>query len=94
MNFDDDLPAFLADFGVAASITPGINKQVIFNKPDAGIFGEMQVTHDFSIRYITTDFTSLHDGVAIVVDGGNYKIKGEPLVLTDGRFSLATLRTA
>ncbi len=93
MTFDDDLPIFLADFGVDAT-TAGmpLAKKVIFNKPDAVIFDEMQVGNDFTIRYLTADFTGLHDGIAIVVDGSNFKIRGEPLLISDGKFSLASLK--
>ena len=91
MNFDDDLPVFLADFGVDATVA-SVTHQVIFNKPDAVVFDDMQTSHDFTIRYMTVDFPNLHDGTAITVEGGSFKIRGEPLLLADGKFSLASLR--
>jgi hypothetical protein len=92
MNFDDDLPVFMADFGVDA-ITAGMTmaKKVIFNKPDEVIFDGMQTSADFTIRYLTSEFTAMHDKTAITVDGSNYKIRGEPLLIADGKFSLASL---
>jgi hypothetical protein len=91
MNFDDDLPVFLADFGVDATVGSATHK-VIFNKPDVVLFEDMQAGNNFTVRYLTIDFPSLHDGTAIVVAGSNFKINGEPLLLADGKFSLASLR--
>lgn len=91
MQFDNDLPVFLADFGVDATAS-GSTHKVIFNKPDASLFEDMQASADFTIRYLMSDFPSLHDGTAITVDGGTYKIRGEPLKVGDGKFALASLR--
>lgn len=91
MNFDDDLPVFLADFGVDATVAAATHK-VIFNKPDAVLFEDMQAGNNFTIRYLTADFPGLHDGAAIVVAGSSFKINGEPLLVSDGKFSLASLR--
>lgn len=90
MNFDDDLPVFLADFGVDATVA-AVTHKVIFNKPDAVIFDGMQSSNDFTIRYLTSDFPAMHDKTAITVNGTAYKIRGEPLLITDGKFSLASL---
>lgn len=91
MNFDDDLPVFLADFGVTA-MALGETHNVIFNKPDAVIFDDMQASADFSMRYLTSEFANLHDGTTIVVEGSTYKVRGEPLKVADGKFSMASLR--
>ena len=91
MTFDDDLPIFLADFGVNATVL-GVTHQVIFNKPDTLLFDDMQATADYTIRYLSADFPTLRDGTAIIVDGNAFKIRGEPLQVSDGRFSMASLR--
>lgn len=91
MRFDDDLPVFLADFGVIATVS-GLSNKVLFNKPDSSIFNEGQVTGDYQIRYITNQFPDLHDGVVIMVNGLNYRVKGEPVANSDGSFSMAGLK--
>lgn len=92
MNFDNDLPIFLADYGIEATAL-GVTHLVIFNNPDAVILDDQQVSGDATIRYITSEFPNLFDGIAIHIEGeGDYKIRGEPLKLGDGKHSLASLR--
>lgn len=91
MTFDDDLPIFLADFGVNAT-AGGITRKVLFNKPDATMFEDAQVTGDYQIRYLKSEFPDLHHGTAIEVDGASYHIKGEPMALGDGRFMQAGIK--
>lgn len=91
MNFDDDLPVFLADFGVLATVG-SVTHKVLFNKPDATIFDGGQVTSDYQMRYVASDFPALHNGQAITVDGVNYHIKGEPMAMSDGKFKQADLK--
>ena len=91
MDFDGDLPIFLADFGVDATVS-GSTRKVLFNKPDATVFTDAQVVGDFQMRYLKSDFPALHHGTVIVVDGGSYTINGEPMALGDGKFMQADLK--
>jgi len=91
MDFEEDLTAFFADFSVVATVD-GVSRKVILDKPDVGLFDDAQVSHDFNIRYITSDFPNLHDGKAIVVNSTAYTIRGKPMLQSDGHISVANLR--
>lgn len=93
MAFEEDLTVFTSDFGEPATVA-GVTHNVIMNKPDAMLYGESQVGHDFVMCYITTDFLDLVNNVAVTVSGVSYKINGAPRRLADGKFSEADLKKA
>jgi hypothetical protein len=89
----EDLTVFTADFGVNATVN-GLTHKVLIDKPDIDLYAEMQVSHDFNMRYITNDFPTLRDGITVDVDGVSYRINGAPMRLDDGAFSRVGLRKA
>lgn len=97
-GFDDDLHTFVSDFAVTARLG-ALEGKVLLNKPDIAIFDQQQVTGDYNIRYLVDDFPDLKADAQISIEERpgsnvwtNYKIKGKPMAITDGRFYQAELK--
>lgn len=88
--FAEDLSAFIADFGVTATFG-ALTAQVILDMPDQSILGDLQLTTDYSMTFVSTDLSGLKHGSAITVDGAAYTVR-EVSRLDDGRFLKAALK--
>lgn len=90
MALNDDLDAFLSDFGVVA-IFGAAQAQVILDMPDQSILGDMQLSTEYAITYAAADLAGLKHGSAITVDGAAYTVR-EVARLDDGRMMRAVLK--
>lgn len=92
MAFIEDLGVFLSDFGVCASTASGSKGQVLLDEPDAEIFDGAQVKGEKVITYIVADFPDLKPDQKITIDNAEWRIRGEPVRIEDGRFAKAGLK--
>lgn len=87
--FAENLPAFLADFGVAA-IYGGVTKKVLFDQPGHDILSGRVQSDQYEITYIESDMPKLLFGAQISIAGVAYTLLSTNKI-DDGMFSRAIL---
>lgn len=89
MALDENLDAFLADFGVV--VVKGATTTVgVLDMPSEVIAGGMVITTDYALTYKTSALPGLAYGDALTVDGQAYTVR-ESRAQDDGKFSIAYL---
>lgn len=87
--FAENLPAFLADFGVAA-VHGGVTKTVLFDQPGQEILSGHVQSDQYEITYIEADMPGLLFGAQLSIGGVAYTLLSTNRI-DDGAFSRAIL---
>lgn len=96
MDFDDDLDAFLADFGVPVAIDGDpVERMAIVDQPDIDALGARAQGTDYQLTGRADAFGGLREGHRIVVQAGrcagSYVLRDLPAKIDDGAFVLVWL---
>ncbi|MDR3414213.1 MAG: hypothetical protein P4L87_25175 [Formivibrio sp.] len=86
--FCEDMAAFFAD-GVVATFN-GVDANVWLNMPDHSVLGDMQISSEYAIEFVTGALPGIAHGRSITVDGIAYTVR-EVTKIDDGATSVATL---
>tara|TARA_Y100001951_G_scaffold24626_2_gene18988 strand:- start:1472 stop:1750 length:279 start_codon:yes stop_codon:yes gene_type:complete len=84
MAINDDLSAYLSDFGVSCT-SGSTTASGILDQPSQVLAGDMVLTTDYLLTAKASDFGSLLSGDAITVDSQNYEVR-ETRLQDDGSF--------
>tara|TARA_B100000965_G_C19502808_1_gene718241 strand:- start:147 stop:425 length:279 start_codon:yes stop_codon:yes gene_type:complete len=84
MAINDDLSAYLADFGVSCT-SGGTTATAILDQPSEVLAGDMVLSTDYLLTAKASDFGSLLSGDTITVNSQNYEVR-ETRLQDDGSF--------
>lgn len=98
MAMNEDLTVFFhsGEFAVHAHFQAPVtghthNAKVILDSPTEEIFGGESNSDEYTMTYIPAELPGLRKGNSIRVDNVDYRVRGEPKMISDGRLKTAVL---
>lgn len=98
MAMNEDLTVFFhtGEFAVHAHFHAPVsghthNAKVILDTPTEEIFGGDSSSDEYTMTYVASELPGLRKGNAIRVNNVDYRVRGEPKMISDGRLNTAVL---
>lgn len=88
--FTENTAAFLADFGLSATVG-AVTATVLLDQPDEEVLSGRAMSRAYDMTYRVADFPTLARGDAVTVAAASYTVYSPPRRLDDGVFAVARL---